>query len=224
MYADLFNGNMVLEHSDTVMTGNRNPVSITHYYNSCLSSSNSYNCGYGWKTNAHQRVTLVTHNSTNYFVWEDGDGTEHFFKWSGSQPYKDCEGMDLELTYNSSGKYIIISDREHNQTRFEVLETGLAWMSINRDACDNRTTYSYVKGYEKAGRIDKITDPAGRVTQFAYNSDGLISSIRIPAAEAGAYRYVYYTYDSSKRLTGVRYSELGGTIAHGVLEALFHAQ
>ena len=211
---DLFNGNMVLEHTDTSMMGNRNPVSVNHYYNSCLSSSNAYNCGYGWKTDAHQKVTLRTHNSTNYFVWEDGDGTEHFFEWSGSQPYKDCEGMDLELTYSSSGAYIIITDKDHNQMRFDVLEAGLAWLTITRDACDNRSIYTYVKGYEKAGRIDKITDPVGRITQFEYNSDGLISSICIPNGTDGSYRYVYYTYDSSKRLIGVRYSELGGTSAH----------
>ncbi len=54
----------------------------------------------------------------------------------------------------------------------------------------------------------------GRVTQFAYNANGLISSIRIPAAENNAYRDVFYTYDSANRLTGVRYSELGGTMPH----------
>lgn len=79
VYTDLFNGNMVLAHSDTVMTGNRNPVSVNHYYNSCLSTANTYNCGFGWKTDAHQKVTALTLNNKKYLVWEDGDGTEHFF-------------------------------------------------------------------------------------------------------------------------------------------------
>ena len=40
-----------------------------------------------------------------------------------------------------------------------------------------------------------------------------MSDIRIPDTSASSYRYVYYTYDNN-RLTGVRYSELGGTAPH----------
>lgn len=87
VYTDLFNGNMVLAHGDAAMSGSRNPVSVSHYYNSCLSTANAYGCGFGWKTDAHQKVTMLTLNDHNYLIWEDGDGTEHFFDWSGSQPY-----------------------------------------------------------------------------------------------------------------------------------------
>ena len=214
VYTDLFNGNMVLAHSDTVMTGSRNPISVNHYYNSCLSTANTYNCGFGWKTDAHQKVTALTLNNKKYLVWEDGDGTEHFFDWSGSQPFKDVEGMELKLTFSSDGKKIFIFDKMDNGMRFNVVQAGLAWLEATTDACGNVTTYSYVSGYESVGRLDKITDAVGRVTQFAYNANGLISSIRIPAAEDNAYRDVFYTYDSANRLTGVRYSELGGTTPH----------
>ena len=67
-YTDLFNGNLVFEHTDTVMTGNRMPVSITHYYNSCLSDKNEYQCGFGWKTSGHQKVVAREHNSRDYYV------------------------------------------------------------------------------------------------------------------------------------------------------------
>ena len=218
VYADLFNGNMVLEHSDTAMTGNRNPVSVNHYYNSCLSNINSYGCGFGWKTDAHQKITQKTNNDKYYFVWEDGDGTEHYFERTGAQPYKDAEGMDLELTYHQVDDitqcYVTITDKEHNVMHFNVVQLHLAWLAWTQDACGNRTTYSYVSGHTLDGRLDKITDPVGRVTQFSYTAAGLISSIAIPAAEEGEQRYVYYTYDSANRLTGIRYSELGGTVPH----------
>ncbi len=61
---------------------------------------------------------------------------------------------------------------------------------------------AYVSGHEAEGRLDKITDPVGRVTQFSYNSDGLIASIAIPAAENNALRTVYYTYDSVEPADG----------------------
>lgn len=116
------------------------------------------------------------------------------------------------MTYTSgSPSYIIITDKEHNQMRFNVVATRLAYLVAARDACHNTVTYSYVSGYEEAGRIDEITDPVGRVTKFSYSGD-LLANIRIPTADG--YRYVYYAYDSSNRLTGVRYGELGGTTAH----------
>ena len=214
VYTDLFNGNMVLAHSDTVMTGNRNPVSVNHYYNSCLSTANAYGCGFGWKTDAHQKVTMLTLNNKNYLVWEDGDGTEHFFDWSGSQPYKDVEGIGLKLTFSSDGTKIFIFDKMDNGMRFNVVQAGLAWLEATTDAVGNVSTYYYVSGYESVGRLDRITDAVGRTTQFAYNASGLLSSIRIPAAENGTYRDVFYTYDSLNRLTGIRYSDLGGMNPH----------
>ncbi|HIQ84145.1 MAG TPA: DNRLRE domain-containing protein, partial [Candidatus Pullichristensenella stercorigallinarum] len=215
VYADLFNGNMVLEHTDTTMTGNRMPVSVSHYYNSCTSNANDHACGKGWKTSAHQKITKESLNGTDYFVWEDGDGTEHYFAETGSQPYKDQEGMDLELNLYESDGYIIIRDKGDNRMRFNILEPGLAWLVAARDALNNEVNYTYVSGYEKQGRISKITDPAGRETVFNYSGD-LLANIRIPDTEANTYRYVYFTYDSSERLTGIRYSELGGTTPHTV--------
>lgn len=215
-YADLFNGNLVFEHTDTVMTGNRMPVSINHYYNSCLSDKNEYHCGFGWKTSSHQKIETREHNDRDYYVWVDGDGTEHFFEKTGSQPYEDSEGMELKLTYNNSdsaNRYFILEDKGHNQMRFKVVQDQLAWLVWAKDACGNTVNYSYVSGYEVDGRIDTITDPAGRVTKYNYSGD-LLASIQIPDSAANTYRYVYFTYDGSQRLTGVRYSDLGGTAAH----------
>lgn len=214
-HTDLLTGNLVFEHSDTAMSGNRMPVSVTHYYNSVLSGANNYKCGYGWKTSAHQKVTLlnIPFNNSNYFVWEDEDGTEHFFAATGSQPYKDEEGLDLELTYNTgSPDYILITDKQHNQMRFNVLRAGYARLAEAKDAVGNAVTYEYVDDNENESCISRITDPVGRVTQFNY-TNGMLASIVIPAANNGS-RTVYFTYDSSNRLTGVRYSELGGSTAH----------
>ena len=215
VYADLFNGNMVLAHSDTTMAGNLMPVSVSHYYNSCLSDSNDYACGKGWKTSAHQKVTREEHNELNYFVWEDGDGTLHYFKHEGAQPFKDEEGMDLELYLYDSDGYIVICDKKHNRMRFDIRESGLAWLVAVRDALSNEVAYEYVPGYEKQGRISKITDPTGRETVFTYTNN-LLSDISIPDTEEENLRHVYFTYDSNQRLTGIRYSELGGTSPHTV--------
>ena len=116
--------------------------------------------------------------------------------------------MDLEL--NLYDDYIIIRDKKDNRMRFDILEQGLAMLVAVRDALNNEVTYTYVAGYEKQGRISKITDPVGRETVFTY-SNNLLSNISTPDTEEGTLRRVYFTYDSSQRLTGIRYSELGGT-------------
>ena len=133
------------------MAGNLMPVSVSHYYNSCLSGSNDYACGKGWKMSAHQKVTREEHNELNYFVWEDGDGTQHYFKDEGAQPFKDEEGMDLELyLYNSDG-YIVISDKKHNRMRFDIREPGLAWLVAERDALSNEVGLRVRIRLRKAG-------------------------------------------------------------------------
>ena len=76
----LVNGNLIFSHADTAMNGNRLPVSITHYYNSCDSDKDEFGMGYGWRTSLHQTLHKVLYNGEVEFVYTDGDGTEHFFK------------------------------------------------------------------------------------------------------------------------------------------------
>ena len=76
---DLFNGNLVYVHADTATGGNLMPVSVTHYYNSCLSAENKGACGMGWRTSAHQSVYRTEIGGKRYYVWMDGSGTEHWF-------------------------------------------------------------------------------------------------------------------------------------------------
>ncbi len=62
------------------MNGNRLPVSVTHYYNSCNCDKDEFGMGYGWRTSLHQTLHKVLYNGEVEFVYTDGDGTEHFFK------------------------------------------------------------------------------------------------------------------------------------------------
>ncbi|MDL2205369.1 hypothetical protein LJC33_00475 [Eubacteriales bacterium OttesenSCG-928-N13] len=124
---DLFNGNMVFEHTDMATSGNRMPVSVAHYYNSCMSTeakigekdsddpkkSNNFHCGTGFKLNVQQCIReekLSKRNSKDptfelkeytYYVWTDESGTEHWFpKKAAGKTSKDLEGMKLKLVYH----------------------------------------------------------------------------------------------------------------------------
>lgn len=198
-YVDLFNGNLVFEHADGATTGNRMPVAISHVYNSCLSESNPVSCGNGWRTSMHQSVCKKAIGSTNYYVWTDGDATEHFFAISGSQPYADAEGMSLKLTTTSAE--LTITDKGDTKLVFPLpADANQKFLLRMADACGNSASLSY----DASGRLTGVTDGVGRVTTLTYNAAGLLSQIAVPGRPAVTYSY------TGTQLTGVGYGDITG--------------
>ena len=87
--------------------------------------------------------------------------------------------------------YYIITDKSNTQMRFNIVSgQEKAWLGGLRDSMENTVTLTYNAA---EGQIAKITDPAGRETNFYYTNN-LLSSITTPAAESGTLRTVYFTY------------------------------
>ncbi len=201
----LVNGNMVLLHSDTVMNGNRMPVSVTHIYNSCDADRNEFYMGYGWRTNWHQTLHKEYLDSKVWYVYADGDGTEHWFKppTSGSV-YTDESGLGLRLT---AGSPTTIRDKGDNVLSFPQIsatptasspKTAKVLLSSMTDACGNVATVT-----ASGLKITKITDGAGRVTKFGYSSN-LLSYIQGPWHTTSV--RVSFSYTGSN-LTGITYED-----------------
>ncbi len=206
-YVDLFNGNLVFEHADGATTGNRMPVAISHVYNSCLSESNPVSCGNGWRTSMHQSVCKKAIGSTNYYVWTDGDATEHFFAISGSQPYADAEGMSLKLTTTSTE--LTITDKGDTKLVFPLpADANQKFLLRMADACGNSASLSY----DASGRLTGVTDGVGRVTTLTYNAAGLLSQIAVPGRPAVTYSY------TGTQLTGVGYGDITGRTTYAYEE------
>ena len=198
-YVDLFNGNLVFEHADGATTGNRMPVSLSHVYNSCLSESNPVSCGKGWRTNMHQSVCKKTIGSVAYYIWTDGDATEHFFAISGSKPYADAEGMSLKLTTSSTE--LTITDKSDMKLVFPLPSDATQKFLLRMtDACGNSASL----GYDASGKLTSVTGGVGRVAALTYNAEGLLSQISVPGRPV-----VTYTY-TDEQLTGVGYGDISG--------------
>jgi hypothetical protein len=64
--------------------------------------------GYGWKISACE--SIVKPHGQNYYVWADGDGTEHYFlpdtSTTASNDYKDEDGLLLTLTVQANAYYV----------------------------------------------------------------------------------------------------------------------
>ena len=182
----LVNGNLIFSHADTAMNGNRLPVSVTHYYNSCDSDKDEFGMGYGWRTSLHQTLHKVLYNGEEEFVYTDGDGTEHFFKKKEDDQKKYSDQSGLSLTLEIGDENITITDKGDNVMTFPLVsdtptedapETGKALIQKIQDAVGNEVTVTALAGSPL--KIASVTDGANRVTTLHY-TDGRCDRIQTP--------------------------------------------
>ena len=182
----LVNGNLIFSHADTAMNGNRLPVSVTHYYNSCDSDKDEFGMGYGWRTSLHQTLHKVLYNGEVAFVYTDGDGTEHFFKKNKDDQKKYSDQSGLSLTLEIGDENITITDKGDNVMTFPLVsdtptedapETGKTLIQKIQDAVGNEVTVTALA--DSPLKIASVTDGANRVTTLHY-TDGRCDRIQTP--------------------------------------------
>ena len=194
-YVNLYNGDVVIARPLTQCGGNRMPVSITAYYGAQLFGVTA-RVGSHWRLSCDQCMTKSYINDELYFIWSKGDGSQHYFRKSNSSAayYEDLSGLSLKLTDN--GTYTEIEDKGGTVMRFESPQDALddtgRLLSIT-DSCGNTNTYQYGDW-----RLERITDGAGRVTQFIYTNN-MLSGILAPGETAP----VTLEYYNNMRLNGI---------------------
>ena len=163
-YVNNFTGNLVWTRGDMGFGGSRMSAAISHVYNANDAAVNDFGLGHGWRTNYNQRVYVWSENNS-YYVWEDADGTRHYFYKSDNE-YKDEDGLELTLTTTGSGtrKYCI-TDKYGNCSYFD--EGGRLSILENNQNTKSAVTITYGTG----DQIAVITDSVGREYRFTYESD-----------------------------------------------------
>ncbi|MBQ7345962.1 MAG: DNRLRE domain-containing protein [Oscillospiraceae bacterium] len=228
-YVNDYTGNLVWVHSDMGFGGNRMPVSISHIYNANDSQKNSFGLGYGWRTNYNQRVYHWDEGAAlgDYYVWEDADGTFHYFLKESTGVYKDEDGLELTLQtsgFDMDGASIAIFDKSGSASYFDSQGRlfKLANGQVNDQAETSYITFTYLSS--DSLKISTITDGAGRVYSFIY-SGGLLSKIQFKGTGSTALSTVFFYYEDStltqiqdpdaKRVT---YSYTGNALLSTVLD------
>ncbi len=214
-YVNNFTGNLTWIRNDIGFGGNRAPVSISHIYNandsiipadrnnnSDDSGGNYFGLGYGWRTNYHQRVFLWEHadqdEDTEYYIWEDADGTDHYFEKESSGVYKDEDGLELTLKTTGSGtKKYSITDKDGNVSYFDT--EGRLTSIENNQQTKSSISIEYVTS--TSPRISAITDGAGRKYTFTYNSSDMLTRISYKGTGTTEISYVAYGYTDSNLTT-----------------------
>ena len=202
-YVNTYTGNMVWVREDIGFAGNRMPVSIKHVYNlndaTVPSDSNNSNdtggnffgMGNGWRSNFSQRLYQWDVDS-NYYIWEDADGTDHYFK-SNNGVLKDEEGLELTLTTSGSGtKKYCITDKYGGKSYFDT--NGRLTRQENKQKTVSAIDITYTTS--TGPLISTIKDGAGRQYKFTYSS-GLLSRISYVGSGTTELAYVTFTYSSS---------------------------
>ena len=209
-YVNNFSGNLVWVHEDLGYATNTMPVNIYHVYNSNDAASNQFGMGYGWRTNYNQLVYQYTDDRYIYdiYVWEDEDGTRHFFEKKPDEENKYVDeantGLEMTVTKNTDGSYksATITDKQGNKSYFD--SKGRLYKIEN-----NQQTSRYISiGYSgNTNRIYYVIDGNNREYRFTYNSSNLLSSLNYWGSTETTYKRVNYTYDSNNNLTKITYND-----------------
>ena len=187
-YVNLFTGNLVWVRGDLGFDGNRMPVSISHVYNSNDSQSNQFGMGYGWRTNYNQTITV---SDDGLYVWEDGDGTRHYFITNEDGSITDLDGMRLSLTVTETG--YILTDQYGNISEFTGGKlTRMANNLIGSSVTQSEIIISYDT---ETGFITEIIDAVGRKYQFSYEL-GMLNRISYKGTGNTELAVVFYAYNN----------------------------
>ncbi len=201
-YVNKASGNLVYVHEDLSTSGNRLPFNISHVYNSTDSNTN-FGFGSGWRLNLNQRV----YSDLGGFIYEDADGTRHFFQSVGSGEYIDTSGLGLKIIsgytpkmvdkmgneryFSNSGGYLT-TYRDSNSNDNSILSNGYKVSSIK----DGAGRYAYL--YYTNNLLTSIKDPSNRtVATFSYTGE-LLTSITYADGKSTT-----YTYDSNNKLASI---------------------
>ncbi len=197
-YVNDYTGNLVWVRSDIGFGGNRMPVAISHIYNANDSTRNDFGLGYGWRTNYNQLAYRWDDENAfgDYYVWEDADGTAHYFLYNEDENiYKDEDGLELTLKTTGlgvSGAAIGIFDKYGNASYFDA--SGRLFKLANNQQTKSYITITY---YSNTKKINTITDGVGRVYRFNCTNN-LLTSIDFLGTGTAALSSVSFAYTGTQ--------------------------
>lgn len=156
----------------------------------------------GWSLGFGRLAALGVYNGA---MIEDADGTRHPFtgqiSYPSDQSYTDfvghtTDGTFIDYTYHSgTGGAITYAQAKHpNGTVVEYAAQGTAAMYPTRitDANGNFITITYVNN--QGPQIQTVTDTLGRVINFYYDSNNLLTAITAPGLTSGTRTLVRLHY------------------------------
>ena len=227
-YIGDYNNQLTLIKNDLSNNGSVMDFVLSHVYNSTVSYANfttdanmhtnrytNMNIGSGWRLSVQETVVPFTIGSKKYYIYSDGDGTEHYFYYNDNdKKYVDEDGLNLELAFwtaSNGYQYITMQDKKGNQ---KVFING--YLAKIQDSHQNKIFLEY-NGSSYNGSTTawsplpetSTSRPTNRVTGVVQVNNG--SGItRIATLSYGADNYLQRITDRAGRKTTFTYAEASG--------------
>ena len=254
-----FTNQFTLERADVSLSLEPASYALRHIYNSATSgiefSNNeaggihtcdytSMQVGVGWKLSAQQTVVECKVGDETYLVYNDEDGTEHYFSETATNTYEDEDGLSLKIVKSTSGGNTIYTMTDMDKYHTWVFHNG--YLISVTDNNSNTIYFAYNAAYSSGGSAWKpVKGPASnRLVQIVMDINSgnneksrtlqtvanlTYSGDRLSSVTDYAGRSTNYSYDSGGHLTQVTYAD-GTSVSYayngsgGRLSTLYDAE
>lgn len=236
-YVGDYSSQLTLEKMDYSNSSEAISFSLEHYYNSGLAGGNfgevsaytkdysSMKIGNGWKLNAQQTIVEKKIGSTIYYIYTDGDGTEHYFYEDAEKAGTFVDEDNLGLSVTKNGSVYTMTDGDSTTTFNEGYLTSI------KDSKENKICFAYggkeygsdnlwkptQKSHQLTSiiQINKVDNKARKLVSLSYDENGYLTKITDKAGRITKYHYdggelvkithpdnttVSYTYDNKHYL------------------------
>ena len=244
-YIGDYNNQLTLIKNDLSNNGSVMDFVLSHVYNSTVSYANfttdanmhtnrytNMNIGSGWRLSVQETVVPFTIGSKKYYIYSDGDGTEHYFYYNDNdKKYVDEDGLNLTLSFWTASnryQYITMQDKKGNQ---KVFING--YLAKIQDSHQNKIFLEYNENTYSSSTVawspqleSSTSKPANRVTgivqvnngsgitriaTLSYDADNYLQSITDRAGRDTEFTYEAASATNAKLLTKITHPD--GTTA-----------
>ncbi len=187
--------------------------------------------GAGWSLAGVEELRL--NQAGNRIIWVGGDGSAKVYRNVGTNVWQAAAGgfrdtlrydpattaytrtlrHGIQVNFDAAGRHIQTINRVGQTTTFTWSGSPLTLTSIQVPPGGTGTTYTLT--YDGNGKLDKITDPAGRVLDATVVSNRLTQIVDPDTTTF----YTSFAYDAVGRLTG-RTNRRGFTTRYGYANGL----
>ena len=213
-YVNDYNGEFTYVLNAIALSGERNPLNISHVYNSSRENRQhlppNMKLGTGFRLNLSEQIVPVPagalHNLGYHYKLIDADGTVHYFtnsgvSWSGLYYLENDQDWWLELhDINSLYPFQLVSLNSDAKKLFNA-------NGYLAEICDSRNNWQTITWNN--GKIIQVKDGAGRVATLGYDSNNFLTSITDPA---GRVTSIFYYPDGT--LWGIWYPDIKNANHH----------
>ena len=197
------NGNLMVRQTDFSMPGGLGPgVAVSRTYNSLDPESGSF--GPGWKLDAGHDVRLVPKAGERWIALLDRTGAQFAYerRWQDGT-YQTPAGRNDTLTRNADHPWTLTEHKSQTKQHFAAFSDGGRLLSVE-DRNGRKVTMDYGTGsvlrsisdsnnnatlndaddvrftFASATQLGQMTDPAGRVYGYGYDTTGRLASYTDP--------------------------------------------